>query len=212
MEEVPQQLILTSGYVREQSHKFVPVEIVDICFKYWQHLVEIPLECDSNRATLEDDIENGPKWLLHELDDDVFSNYHYWSPYNRFFKKDEEDWIIFRIKNENKDVVKKENAKTKSKHYWLKQVKIKNASYAKIVSGVKQMRIEISADKKEWKVCDPNPINVEKNAEFQSFDVSIKFMPNMKYFKIVFMKNHVDDGVTSFCKFVVNRLRLYGIN
>ena len=90
MVEVPQQLILTSGYVREQSHKLVPVEIVDICYKYWQHLVEIPLECDSNRATLGDDIENGPKWLLHELDaDDDYTDYHYWSPYTDLFKKDE---------------------------------------------------------------------------------------------------------------------------
>ena len=64
------------------------------------------------------------------------------------------DWIIFRIKDENKEVVNNENVKTKSKHYWLKQIKIKNADYSNVASGVKQMRIEVSADKNEWKVCD----------------------------------------------------------
>lgn len=197
MEEVatPQQLLVTAGYVREESDEVIPVDIVNICYKFWQDLVEIPLETDSNRMSLSDTEDNGPKWLLHQLEKDDYTNYHYWSPNISNFAENEEDWIIFKVKE--------------YKSYGLKQIKIKNAEYSGLSGSVKTMRVEISKDKKGWIMCDPNPINVEKNTEMQEFELSVPFIKNIKYIKIVFIENH--GGKTAHIKFVVNRIRLLGI-
>ena len=203
MSDAPRQLLATTGYIREEMSKIesldVPDDIMYICYKYWQHLVEIPIEPHSNRESLHNLEGNGPKCLLVDDTD------HYWSPFDEEFAKDEEDWIIFQLKSDDNIL---------HKYYWLKQIKIKNADYEQCTGGVKEMRIEVSKDTKEWFICNPNPICVEKNSEYQTFDINIRFMKNIKYYKIVFMTNHFGLSAVenrSPCKFVVNRLHLYGV-
>ena len=89
----------------------------------------------------------------------------------------------------------------------LKQIKIKNGQYE---SEVKEMRIEIgNIDDNEWSICKPNIINVEKNTEYQTFDISSIFDRNKQDFKVILISPYKSTRFDS--KFIVHRLKLFGV-
>lgn len=213
---------LVYGYIREQciamNMNIIPDDCINICYLYSTKLLRIPLKIiafrgSHNANSYDQKIsteDNGPKWLINDDERSAFSMVEI-CYYSQMMEDKEEDWMIFGV----------DDTQTRNQQsFWLKQMKIRNQFDAfsqkrTISKGVKRMKIEIgNMDDGKWKLCEMNPVVVEKGDRWQVFDVNIPYDINDKYFKISFTDNHEKNRKQDTRKnkqFVVNRLRLYGV-
>ena len=114
------------------------------------------------------------------------------------FKPNEQDWVIFKLKDG-------ENL------YFPKKFIIKSFGNGQ---SVKTMRIYIGDnDKNKWYLFEPNVINVKKNNQYQLFEIdgidpALIKMNELRQIKLEFVTNH---GCSSGCKFFIYEFQLYGI-
>ena len=154
------------------------------------NVVKIELQQYRQRAHYSESYH--PKQMLNE------NAQGYGSALVQDFKINESDWVIFKLKDG-------ENL------YFPKKFIIKSFGNEQ---SVKTMRVFIGDnDKNEWYLFEPNMINVEKNNEYQIFEINgidpnVVKLNELRQIKLEFITNH---GCKSGCKFFIYEFQLYGI-
>eukprot|EP01084_Bolivina_argentea_P078969 143310_1 len=190
-----------SGWIRENQKSIVPPLIIHICIVfYFKEFKKIELIYHSHRAHSSGSRDH-PKNILVENNPQIKS---YRSDEVQNFKKNEKDWIIFKLKQ--------------NISFLPTQFILKTCNY---LNAIKQMTISIGNNEiNKWILCKPNLVNIKCSNHYQSFDIygiNWKMMnendnkPN--YIKIEFINNHDIDNELSkqYVKYQCTEFKLYGI-
>eukprot|EP01083_Nonionella_stella_P169805 576600_1 len=154
-------------------------------------VVKIELKEHSNRKHYRD---WRPSNLLQDNDN------YYASALNRDFKANENDWIIFKLKQENT-------------LYLPTKCMVKNR-YNNYGRNVRQMKLWIGDGKKQWFAF--NVLDVANNNQKQEFELNrldwtvanIK-RHSLRFIKLEFLQNHGFTGAGG-CKFILKQFELFG--
>eukprot|EP01083_Nonionella_stella_P169804 576596_1 len=190
------QLNTTSGDYKRRKKKMYELEnlmqnhTVDEA-AHMGPVVKIELKEHSNRKHYRD---WRPSNLLQDNDN------YYASALNRDFKANENDWIIFKLKQENT-------------LYLPTKCMVKNR-YNNYGRNVRQMKLWIGDGKKQWFAF--NVLDVANNNQKQEFELNrldwtvanIK-RHSLRFIKLEFLQNHGFTGAGG-CKFILKQFELFG--